>query len=69
MKTTNREAAVLSLIAFGLTDREIANELSVEVSTARKHRENLLFKFGAKKSTQLVTSYFRNNEQELKKSR
>lgn len=69
MKITLREDAVLSLIAHGFTDREIADKLSVEVSTARKHRENLLLKFGAKKATQLVVLYFRKAERELKKSR
>ncbi|CAB3746272.1 hypothetical protein LMG29660_00151 [Burkholderia puraquae] len=58
MKLTAREIVVLGLIAQGLTDREIAVELAVSVYTARKHRENLLNKFGFKKSAQLTMRYF-----------
>ncbi|WP_197706772.1 response regulator transcription factor [Burkholderia stabilis] len=58
MKLTTREAVVLGLVAKGLTDREIAAELAFSVSTARKHRENLLNKFGFRKSAQLTVSYF-----------
>ncbi|BAX61815.1 hypothetical protein BSFP_046820 [Burkholderia stabilis] len=49
---------MLGLVAKGLTDREIAAELAFSVSTARKHRENLLNKFGFRKSAQLTVSYF-----------
>ncbi|WP_161785047.1 response regulator transcription factor [Burkholderia pyrrocinia] len=58
MKLTTRETVVLGLVAKGLTDREIAAELVFSVSTARKHRENLLNKFGVRKSAQLTIRYF-----------
>ncbi|WP_166361583.1 response regulator transcription factor [Pseudomonas akapageensis] len=58
MHLTVQEVRVLSLIAQGLTDREIAARLSVAFSTARKHRENLLRKLQAKKSTALVAHHF-----------
>jgi DNA-binding NarL/FixJ family response regulator len=58
LKLTVRETVVLGLIATGLSDREIASELAFSLSTARKHRENLLNKFGFRKSTQLVIRYF-----------
>ncbi|MCA8271349.1 LuxR C-terminal-related transcriptional regulator [Burkholderia sp. AU30280] len=58
MKLTARETVVLGLIAQGLTDREIAIELAISVYTARKHRENLLDKFGFMKSAQLTMRYF-----------
>ena len=58
MRLTVQEVRVLSLIAQGLTDQEIAARLSVAFSTARKHRENLLRKLQARKSTVLVFHYF-----------
>ncbi|WP_230674485.1 response regulator transcription factor [Burkholderia glumae] len=59
MSLTLRESAVLELIALGNTDREIAARLGIATSTARKHRENLLLKFQAKKSAELVMIWFR----------
>lgn len=58
MKLTERENSVLRLIAQGFTDREIAQRLSFSISTARKHRENMLAKFQLEKSAQLVVQYF-----------
>jgi DNA-binding NarL/FixJ family response regulator len=52
-----REMQALSLIARGFTDRDIAEMLSVSLSTARKHRENLQRKLGLKKSAQLAVYY------------
>jgi DNA-binding NarL/FixJ family response regulator len=48
---------VLSLIARGCTDRDIAAMLSIAFSTARKHRENLQRKLGLHKSVQLAVYY------------
>ncbi|MBI0329369.1 LuxR family transcriptional regulator [Burkholderia plantarii] len=59
MSLTSRESAVLELIALGNTDREIAERLGIATSTARKHRENLLIKFQARKSAELVMVWFR----------
>ncbi|MFO1358593.1 LuxR C-terminal-related transcriptional regulator [Plasticicumulans sp.] len=39
-----RERHVLALIAAGHGNREIADQLSISVSTVRKHRENLMQK-------------------------
>ncbi|BBA39464.1 MULTISPECIES: response regulator transcription factor [Burkholderia] len=68
MKLTTRETVVLGLISRGLTDREIAAELSVSVYTARKHRENLLNKFGFRKSAELTMRYFALFPDVLKKT-
>lgn len=68
MTLTSREEAVLALIAQGCTDRQIASHLSFEVSTARKHRENLLAKCGARKSAQLVFHYLVTHPDALKKT-
>lgn len=67
MTPTTREGTVLALIAEGLTDREIAARLAFSISTARKHREALLAKFGATKSTQLVARYFFSCPNSIKK--
>ncbi|WP_175974910.1 LuxR C-terminal-related transcriptional regulator [Burkholderia sp. BCC1047] len=68
MKLTARETVVLGLISRGLTDREIAAELSVSLYTARKHRENLLDKFGVRKSAELTMRYFALFPDVLKKT-
>lgn len=68
MKLTERENIVFNLIAKGFTDREIADQLSVSISTARKHRENLLGKFHFSKSAQLVVEYFALFPDALKKT-
>lgn len=67
MTPTSREGTVLALIAEGLTDREIAARLAFSISTARKHREALLAKFGATKSAQLVARYFFSCPDAIKK--
>ncbi|PMS20183.1 hypothetical protein C0Z18_11785 [Trinickia dabaoshanensis] len=69
MMPTTREGTVLALIAEGLTDREIAARLAFSLSTARKHREALLAKFGATKSAQLVRRYVVSCPNPIKKSR
>lgn len=68
MKLTHREAEVFGLIASGLTDREIADRLFVSLTTARKHRENVLAKLGCTKSAQLVVRYFALSPDALKKT-
>lgn len=68
MKISNRESTVFELIAKGLTDREIAEKLSISIATARKHRENVLGKFHFTKSAQLVVHYFRLHPDALKKT-
>lgn len=68
MNISNRENAVFEMIAKGLTDREVANKLSISIATARKHRENVLGKFHFTKSAQLATHYFRLHPGALKKT-
>ncbi|MFK0088030.1 response regulator transcription factor [Pseudomonas sp. NPDC090755] len=54
MRLSERETVVLSLVARGLTDREVAEQLSIAFSTARKHRENLLDKLKVGRASALV---------------
>lgn len=51
---TNRETEILSLICQELTNREIANKLSISVRTVDAHRRNVLQKTGVKNTAGLV---------------
>lgn len=51
---TPREQQVLHLIVKGKTDIEIAEELIISISTARKHRNNMIMKSKVKNSAALV---------------
>jgi DNA-binding NarL/FixJ family response regulator len=51
---TKREVEILKLIADGLTNQEIANQLFISASTVDTHRKNLLLKFNAKNTAMLV---------------
>ncbi|MBV6286210.1 LuxR C-terminal-related transcriptional regulator [Pseudomonas sp. MAFF 301350] len=54
---SHQETVVLSLVVRGLTDREVAQQLSIAFSTARKHRENLLRKLEVGKASALVAIF------------
>ncbi len=51
---TAREKEVLSLIAEGMTNQEIAAQLFVSPLTVDSHRKNLLAKFEVKNTAQMV---------------
>jgi len=51
---TRREKEVLELIADGMTNPEIAQQLFISVSTVDTHRTNLLAKLEAKNTASLV---------------
>lgn len=51
---TSREREVLELIAEGLTNPQIAARLFVSITTVETHRKNLLAKFPAKNTAELV---------------
>ena len=51
---TVREREVLQLLARGLTNQQIAGELSIEVGTVRYHVGNILRKLGLTNRTQAV---------------
>ncbi|GAA4111311.1 hypothetical protein GCM10022393_08910 [Aquimarina addita] len=51
---TKREYQVLSEIALGLSNKEIADKLFVSESTIKTHVSNLLLKLNAKRRTQAI---------------
>ncbi len=51
---TRREKEILELIAEGLTNNEIAQQLFISISTVDTHRKNLLAKLETKNTASLV---------------
>ena len=51
---SEREVAVLGLMATGLSNKEIASELSVAIGTVKYHVNNILTKLHAEDRTQAV---------------
>ena len=51
---STRELEVLRLMALGLTNQEIAAQLVIAVSTAKKHVSNIIGKLGVTNRTQAV---------------
>ena len=51
---THREREILQLVASGLTNQEIANQLFTSKRTVESHRQNLLEKTGARNTPALV---------------
>lgn len=51
---TNREIEILNLISLGFSDKEIGNKLNISKRTVDGYRHNLLIKFGAKNSPNLI---------------
>jgi two-component system, NarL family, nitrate/nitrite response regulator NarL len=53
-KLTPREREILALIDDGLSNKEIAADLSIEVSTVKNHVHNILGKLGARRRSEAV---------------
>jgi DNA-binding NarL/FixJ family response regulator len=51
---TRREKEVLTLIAEGLTNHEVADKLFISTTTVDTHRKNLLEKFGVNNTAVLI---------------
>lgn len=57
---THREREVLELVWSGLTNDEISRRLSIAVKTVEAHRANLMRKFRAANTAQLLRSAITN---------
>lgn len=55
---TRREKEVLEQIAAGMTNNEIAQKMFIGVTTVETHRKNLLEKFSARNTAELVKLAF-----------
>ena len=51
---TAREVEVLQLMAGGASNQDIANQLTIATTTAKKHVSNIIQKLGATNRTQAV---------------
>jgi DNA-binding NarL/FixJ family response regulator len=56
---TSREREVLQLLAEGLPNREIAEQLSISVKTVETHRSNMMNKLNVNNKTELIKYAFR----------
>jgi DNA-binding CsgD family transcriptional regulator len=54
LNVTLKEREVLALVSMGLTTKEIAGKLNLSHHTIESHRKNLLRKYGAKNSAELI---------------
>jgi DNA-binding NarL/FixJ family response regulator len=54
VELTKREIEILNLISLGFSDKEIGNKLNISKRTVDGYRHNLLIKFGARNSPNLV---------------
>jgi DNA-binding NarL/FixJ family response regulator len=55
---TSKEQTILSLIACGLTTKQIAANLNMRFHTVESHRKNLLRKCEAKNAAELIQKTF-----------
>jgi DNA-binding NarL/FixJ family response regulator len=58
---SKREIEILRLISLGCSTKDIANQLHVSNETVKSHRKNLLKKFSAKNSANLISKAYNNN--------
>ncbi|WP_255426953.1 response regulator transcription factor [Pseudonocardia sp. C8] len=67
-RLTVKESEVLPLVTLGLTNREIAERLSVSQTTVKFHIANLIHKYGANRRTELAYLAAWHGAPELKAS-
>jgi DNA-binding NarL/FixJ family response regulator len=64
-KISKREIEVLTEIALGLSNEEIADKLNISVTTVRTHRANLISKTGCANTASLVMYAIKNKYVEV----
>lgn len=60
-KLTKRELEVMQLIANGLSNEEIAENLHISLATVKGHRSSVLAKTGSKNTASLIIHAIKNN--------
>ncbi len=60
VRLSNREIEIIELVAKGLANKEIAEELFLSVHTVLTHRKNLMHKLGLKNTAGLVVYAVQN---------
>ena len=58
---TQKEYEIITLVAEGMNNKEIANELFLSEGTVRNYLSNILEKLQMRDRTQLVVDYYKNN--------
>ena len=58
---SNRENEVLSLVAKGYSNTDIADQLCISVYTVKNHISNLMKKMNVKNRSQLALSFLKYN--------
>ena len=61
MKLSPKKQDVLTLLACGLTDKEVANKLHISDRTVQTHVSGILLRLGAKNRTHAVALYMKFN--------
>lgn len=56
-KITDREKEVAALLSAGLSTKEISDKLDISFNTVESHRKNLLSKFDARNTAELIHKY------------
>ena len=52
---TDRERQVLGLVALGMSNKQVAEQLSIELPTVKFHLRNLFVKLGTTRRSELIT--------------
>lgn len=61
MKLSKKEHAVLTLIACGFTDKEVASKLKISIRTVQTHMSSIMLKLNAKNRVNAVVVYMQQN--------
>ncbi len=64
---TSRQREVLQLLAEGLSNQEIAKQLSISIKTVETHRSNMMNKLGVSNKTELIKYALRKGWATLEK--
>ena len=61
MKLSPKEHDVLTLIACGFTDKEVASKLNISIRTVQSHLSSILLKLNARNRVNAVVVYMHLN--------